>query len=149
MVLLWTRRQLLYIALHTVLYAVCTGSGANKRTRLQQIIDWCGGESFDGCLLFDEAHKAKNFNAAKEESSTKVSQAVIAIQNSLPKARVVYCSATGVTDVGNLAYCERMGLWGVQTSFPNFAAFKVTKAYNGDHVDVDQHAHSLHNVVYL
>lgn len=30
--------------------------------------------------MFDEAHKAKNFNSAKEEQSTKVSQAVIKIQ---------------------------------------------------------------------
>lgn len=40
----------------------------------------CGGSDFDGCLVFDEAHKAKNFNSAKEENSTKVSQAVIKIQ---------------------------------------------------------------------
>ena len=30
--------------------------------------------------MFDEAHKAKNFNSSKEELSTKVSQAVIKIQ---------------------------------------------------------------------
>lgn len=40
----------------------------------------CGGKDFDGCLVFDEAHKAKNFNSMKEENSTKVSQAVIKIQ---------------------------------------------------------------------
>lgn len=39
-----------------------------------------GGESFDGCLVFDEAHKAKNFNSVKEENSTKIAQAVIKIQ---------------------------------------------------------------------
>lgn len=31
-------------------------------------------------MVFDEAHKAKNFNSSKEELSTKVSQAVIKIQ---------------------------------------------------------------------
>lgn len=40
----------------------------------------CGGSDFDGCLVFDEAHKAKNFNSVKEELSTKISQAVIKIQ---------------------------------------------------------------------
>lgn len=40
----------------------------------------CGGKEFEGCLVFDEAHKAKNFNSSKEELSTKVSQAVIKIQ---------------------------------------------------------------------
>jgi len=24
-------------------------------------MDWCGGDKFDGCLIFDECHKAKNF----------------------------------------------------------------------------------------
>ena len=29
-------------------------SGAGGTSRLAQIIDWCGGASFDGCLVFDE-----------------------------------------------------------------------------------------------
>jgi len=33
-----------------------------KQSRLQQLVDWCGGSSqFDGCLIFDECHKAKHF----------------------------------------------------------------------------------------
>ena len=32
-----------------------------RQSRLQQLIDWCGGEHFDGCLIFDECHKAKHF----------------------------------------------------------------------------------------
>src|SRR5262249_17736497 len=32
--------------------------------------------------------------------------------------RVVYSSATGATDVRNIAYMVRLGLWGDQTSFP-------------------------------
>ena len=35
-----------------------TGS---RQTRLQQLVNWCGGKDFDGCLIFDECHKAKNF----------------------------------------------------------------------------------------
>ena len=30
------------------------------------------------------------------------------IQNELPKARVVYCSATGVSEVGNMAFMSRL-----------------------------------------
>jgi hypothetical protein len=33
----------------------------DKKRRLDQLIEWCGGEEFDGCLIFDECHKAKNF----------------------------------------------------------------------------------------
>jgi hypothetical protein len=100
------------------------GGGFAPQSRMQQIIDWCGGAAFDGALVFDEAHKAKNFKTDNEEASTKVSQCVIAIQEAMPLARVVYASATGVTDVSNLAYCDRLGLWGVGTPFGTFTAFK-------------------------
>jgi hypothetical protein len=30
----------------------------------------------------------------------------------MPLSRVVYCSATGVTDLRHLAFMERLGLWG-------------------------------------
>lgn len=39
---------------------------------MQQVVDWLGGPTFDGCLVFDECHKAKNFTPGKEGSSTKV-----------------------------------------------------------------------------
>jgi len=29
-------------------------------SRLQQIVEWLGGESFEGALVFDECHRAKN-----------------------------------------------------------------------------------------
>lgn len=37
---------------------------------------------------------------------------MLQIQQMLPRARVVYCSATGVSEVGNMAYMTRLGLWG-------------------------------------
>ncbi|CAB1101796.1 unnamed protein product [Ectocarpus sp. CCAP 1310/34] len=106
-------------------------NAVGKKTRLDQLIDWCGGKEFEGCLVFDEAHKAKNFNTSKEELSTKVSQAVIKIQDMLPKARVVYCSATGVTDIGNLAYATRLGLWGEHSPFRGFKEFKESMEKRG------------------
>lgn len=59
---------------------------ATEIHRVTSSIARCGGKDFDGCLVFDEAHKAKNFNSAKEENSTKVSQAVIKIQVMIPQA---------------------------------------------------------------
>ncbi|KAK3607117.1 hypothetical protein CHS0354_014268 [Potamilus streckersoni] len=94
-----------------------------RQTRLQQLVKWCGGEHFDGCLIFDECHKAKNFVPGKEQASTKVAVAVTTIQRMLPKARVLYCSATGVTDVKNMAFMERLGLWGVGAPFKSFEQF--------------------------
>lgn len=40
-------------------------------------------------IIFDECHKAKN------ATSTKMGKAVLDLQNQLPRARVVYASATG------------------------------------------------------
>ena len=81
---------------------MCTNVGGQSRSRLQQLVTWCGGQDFDGCLIFDECHKAKNFVPGKEQQSTKVALAVSSVQRLLPKARVVYCSATGVSDVKNM-----------------------------------------------
>lgn len=98
-------------------------SAGRGRTRLQQLVDWVGGASFEGVICLDECHKAKNFVPGKEKQSTKVSQCVLELQRQLPGARFVYCSATGVSEVGNLAYMERLGLWGVGAAFPSFQAF--------------------------
>ena len=46
------------------LYHICQLVGVfngSKQSRLQQLVTWCGGEEFNGCLVFDECHKAKNF----------------------------------------------------------------------------------------
>ncbi|XP_069103404.1 protein strawberry notch homolog 1-like isoform X2 [Argopecten irradians] len=109
----------------TLVSSVYRGSAisGSKTSRLQQLVDWCGGPEFQGCLIFDECHKAKNFVPGKEHASTKVAMAVMSIQRMLPKARVVYCSATGVTDVKNMAFMERLGLWGEGAPFKSFEQF--------------------------
>ncbi|EDV27087.1 uncharacterized protein TRIADDRAFT_54670 [Trichoplax adhaerens] len=93
-----------------------------RGSRIQQILDWCG-DNFNGCLIFDECHKAKQFIPGNEAASTKAAVAAIALQRQLPKARVVYCSATGVTNVKNMAFMERLGLWGDNTAFKNVENF--------------------------
>ena len=39
-------------------------------------------------------------------------RAGLRLQHALPNARIVYVSATGATTVHNLAYAQRLGLWG-------------------------------------
>ena len=50
-------------------------------------------------------------------------QTTLSLQNLLPRARVLYASATGASDVNNLAYATRLGLWGPETAFANREAF--------------------------
>ncbi|WP_136661642.1 strawberry notch family protein [Nitratireductor sp. XY-223] len=112
-----------------------------KASRLQQIIDWLGQEagsgeaatgiknaagsgeaatgnakSFDGVIVFDEAHAMANAAGGKgergEQLPSQQGRAGLRLQRMLPDARIVYVSATGATDVRNLAYAERLGLWG-------------------------------------
>eukprot|EP00953_Heterococcus_sp_UTEX-ZZ885_P037393 19213-Heterococcus_DN1.PRE.1 len=46
-------------------------------------------------------------------------QAVLELQEQLPNARVVYCSATGASEPRNLGYMSRLGLWGAGSPFPD------------------------------
>ena len=86
-----------------------------KKSRVDQIVDWLGSE-FDGVILFDESHAMANAAGSKgERGDTEASQqgrAGLRLQHKLPNARVVYVSATGATTVHNLAYAQRLGLWG-------------------------------------
>ncbi len=100
--------------------------GKRAVSRFDQIVSWCGGKDFDGCIVFDESHKARNFQPGNEKDSTKVGLAAIRIQRAMPRARVVYCSATGLSDVRHMAFMERLGIWGVGTSFRTFGDFKNT-----------------------
>ncbi|RHY55925.1 hypothetical protein DYB34_001416 [Aphanomyces astaci] len=98
------------------------------KSRLLQIVAWCGGANFDGCILFDECHKAKHGELSDKSAtaSSKVALAVQKIQVMLPNARVVYCSATGVGGIEHMAYMSRLGLWGPSTSFQGFSEFLRT-----------------------
>ncbi|XP_076880334.1 strawberry notch homolog 2b isoform X2 [Brachyhypopomus gauderio] len=91
-------------------------AGGQRRTRLEQILDWCGPD-FDGVIVFDECHKAKN------ATSTKMGKAVLDLQNKLPQARVVYASATGASEPKNMIYMSRLGIWGEGTQFRTFEDF--------------------------
>ena len=47
-----------------------------------------------------------------EQAPSQQGRAGLRLQRALPNARVLYVSATGATTVHNLAYAERLGLWG-------------------------------------
>lgn len=99
------------------------GSRGRHDTRLQQLTKWCGSD-FDGCLLFDECHRAKEFHTDNQQ--TKTARAVHEIQNTCPLARVVYCSATGITMPKHMGYLMRLALWGPGTPFDDFKDFYLT-----------------------
>ncbi|MBN8968082.1 MAG: strawberry notch family protein [Rhizobiales bacterium] len=86
-----------------------------KVSRVRQIVDWLGSD-FDGSIIFDEAHAMQNAAGGKGErgdvAASQQGRAGLRLQHALPNARVTYVSATGATTVHNLAYAQRLGLWG-------------------------------------
>ncbi|KAA3452504.1 protein strawberry notch-like [Gossypium australe] len=103
-------------------YSSLIASSEKGRSRLQQLVQWCGS-GFDGLIIFDECHKAKNLVPEAGSQPTRTGEAVLEIQARLPEARVIYCSATGASEPRNMGYMIRLGLWGAGTSFPDFQSF--------------------------
>lgn len=87
----------------------------SKASRVAQIVEWLGRD-FDGVIVFDESHAMQNAGGGKGErgdvAASQQGRAGLRLQHALPDARVVYVSATGATTVHNLAYAQRLGLWG-------------------------------------
>src|SRR5512138_3607109 len=92
-----------------------TDAREERVSRVQQIVDWLGSD-FDGVIVFDESHAMANAAGGKgergEQAPSQQGRAGLRLQHALPNARVVYVSATGATAVHNLAYAQRLGLWG-------------------------------------
>ncbi|CAL8089156.1 unnamed protein product [Calicophoron daubneyi] len=103
---------------------------AKYKTRLKQLVHWCG-KKFDGVIVFDECHRAKNLTPSGSQKPTKTGLTVLELQNRLPNARIVYASATGATEPRNMAYMTRLGLWGEGTPFKTFNSFIQTLERRG------------------
>jgi predicted RNA methylase len=118
-----------------------------KKSRIAQILDWVGqeagraegptgtGKPFEGIIVFDEAHAMANAAGGKSErgdvAPSQQGKAGLRLQHALPDARIVYVSATGATAVENLAYAQRLGIWGSEDfPFANRAEF-VTAIEDG------------------
>lgn len=89
-------------------------------SNLKKLAEWLGPD-FDGVIAFDEAHNLANAISTEggrgKKAPSQKALAGIDLQRMFPKARIVYVSATGATNVSNLAYAERLGLWGRGTPF--------------------------------
>ncbi|XP_028064644.1 protein FORGETTER 1-like isoform X3 [Camellia sinensis] len=103
-------------------YSCLIASSENGRSRLKQLVQWCGSK-YDGLVIFDECHKAKNLIPESGGQPTQTGKAVLEIQAQLPEARVIYCSATGASETRNMGYMVRLGLWGAGTCFLDFRHF--------------------------
>jgi predicted RNA methylase len=101
--------------LFTTYATLRTDERGEKLSRVRQIVEWLGCD-FDGVIIFDESHAMQNAVGGKgergDQAASQQGRAGLRLQHALPNARVVYVSATGATTVHNLAYAQRLGLWG-------------------------------------
>lgn len=74
-------------------------------------------------IVLDECHRAKNLAVAADKS-TRTGLAVLALQNALPNARVLYSSATGASETSNMAYMTRLLPVGFKDSFDMISTLK-------------------------
>jgi len=107
-----------------------TNAKVKFSSRLQQLVHWFG-KDYDGVIILDECHKAKNLMPIGSSKPTKTGLTVLKLQDQLPKARVVYCSATGASEPKNMAYMNRLGLWGRGTAFKEFTDFLASVEKRG------------------
>ena len=91
-----------------------------EQSRAKDIDNWLDDDNFDGVIVFDEAHEMGNIIGDKPAAKARAGRD---LQRRYPKARILYSSATGFTELTNVAYAERLGLWGGNTPFNDLTDF--------------------------
>lgn len=105
-----------------------------SKDRIAQLKKWLG-DDFDGVIILDECHNVNNVLTSKGKFGKK--KPSVAATNTrdfvaaFPEARVVYVSATGATEVKNLAMLDRLGLWGGTSQFTNAEDFVTSISKGG------------------
>jgi predicted RNA methylase len=115
-------------------FATLRSQRDDAQSRLHQILAWLGGD-FDGIIAFDEAHELANAAGTETQHGTQKGSeqglAGVRLQNLLPRACILYNSATGATDPANLCYASRLGLWGQGSAFETRETFMAAIGSGG------------------
>lgn len=101
-------------------YSLFRSGDKKGNTRAAQIDKWLrGNDNGDGgYMLMDESHQLKNAVVSQGQEASQVGESVKKFLDNMPALRTVSLSATAATDVMNLGYLDRLGLWGPGTPFP-------------------------------
>lgn len=101
-------------------YALLRSENKKGGTRAEQLRKWLAGE--DGgegaYILFDESHNLKNAVPSIGSVGSKTGIRARQLLADIPGLRSASLSATAATEISNLGYLDRLGLWGPGTSFP-------------------------------
>lgn len=121
----WSRFKLGTPPSATILFGSYDTLGMERRInrRIDDLVAALG-ENFEGPIVLDEIHAAANADPQatsdeNERESSRRGRAVLELQRRLPKAAILYISATGASRLDGLAYAHRLGLWGSHAEFDN------------------------------
>jgi hypothetical protein len=79
-------------------------------------VAWLNAAGPQAVVVFDEVHAANNLK-------TKTAKTVRTVQRCLPRAKVLYSTATSASKVEHLCVLERLRLWGPDAGFESFEVF--------------------------
>lgn len=99
-----------------------------QASNLDLIANWIGDKTFDGVIVFDEAHNIGNSEGRNASEQAKAGRE---LQERFPNARILYVSATAAEDVSKILYADRLGLWGEGTAFSDRSDFANTITESG------------------
>lgn len=123
---------------------VTTYALVREDRRYASLLEWANEEDvFEGLMVFDEAHNMRNAVEDKhDEGSGRRNQSQqgmrgVDLQFALPRGGVIYASATMATDVYNLGYAPRLGLWGYNAPFDSQEHF-IGEMYMLDEAALEQ-----------
>jgi hypothetical protein len=115
-------------------YSWLRSADRRQRERIDQLIDYVRGED-DGegaVVIFDESHNLKNATATGRQQASDTGMAVSKLLEKVPKLRTAFLSATAATELHNMGYLARLGLWGPKTPFPGgFGEFQTQLGRGG------------------
>ncbi len=109
-------------------YGTAAEDWNGKRVRFNQMNEWLGPD-YEGVIVFDECHKLKNAIGTNQGGANTNAQGSqrgemgLLLSQTYPKAKFLYVSATGATLAHNMAYMDRLGLWGPGAPFADFMSF--------------------------
>ena len=115
-------------------YSMLRSESKTGAVRSKQLTDYLkGNDEGDGAyIIFDESHNLKNAVPSGFGKQSKTGKKVNQLLTDIPKLRTANMSATAATDVMNLGYLNRLGLWGAGTAFPGgFQEFAAEIAGGG------------------
>ncbi len=115
-------------------YSLFRSADKKGNSRAAQLEKWLRGNdnAEGGYVLFDESHLLKNAVVVKGQEASDIGQTVKKFLQKMPNLRTAQMSATAASDVRNLGYLDRLGLWGQGTPFPGgFDQFASEIAHGG------------------